>query len=140
MLKNIPAIISPDLMYTMMCMGHGDELVLADMDFPAYTYGKKVIRADGISISELLKAILPFFPLDTFVENPVMIMAPVEENREPPVWGEFKKIISKYYKDFNDFKYIERFDFYERSKNSFAVVVTGEPDGNIILKKGVVAI
>ena len=106
MLKNIPDCISPELMSTMMRMGHGDELVLADGDFPVNTYSKRVIRADGHKIADLLKAILPFFPLDPFAEKPVMIMAPVEGAKEPETWKEFRKIISKFEKRFVDFEYI----------------------------------
>lgn len=141
MLKNISSIISPDLMYVMMRMGHGDELVLADGDFPADTFSKRVVRADGLRITDLLKAILPFFPLDAFVDKPVAIMAPVgKDAKEPESWKEFREVISKYNRDFVDFDHIERYDFYKRAKDSFAVVVTSEPDGNIILGKGVVAI
>ena len=140
MLKGIPAIVSPDLLQTMMRMGHSDQLVLADSDFPAETFSQRVIRADGIGIADLLKAILPFFPLDPFVEKPVAIMAPVGNAKEPNVWKEFRKIIAQHEKQFSDFEYVERFAFYVRTKASFAVVITGEPDGNIILKKGVVAV
>lgn len=140
MLKRIPSIISPRLMYLMMCMGHGDELALVDMDFPVYTFSRRVIRMDGVKISSLLEAILPFFPLDTFVDKPVSTMAPVEESKqeEPEFFRETKEIISRYHRPFTDFEYVERFKFYEKTKESFAVVVTGEGDGNLILRKGVV--
>lgn len=139
MLKGIPAIISPRLMYTMMCMGHGDELVLVDMDYPAYTFSQKVIRLDGVKIPPLLEAILPFFPLDIFVDKPAATMAPVEEvQEEPEFFRESKEIISRYHEPFTDLEYVERFKFYERTKESFAVVMTSEGDGNLILRKGVV--
>lgn len=138
MLKNIPACISPELMSAMMCMGHGDELVLADGDFPAETYSKRVIRADGLTICTLLEAILLFFPLDPFTEKPIMIMAAM--GKEPKNWKKYRKIIAGFEKRFRDFEHIERFEFYKRAQNAFAVVVTSEPDGNIILKKGVVAL
>ena len=140
MLKKIPGVISPDLIQTMMRMGHGDELVLADCDFPAETFSKRIIRADGVMIADLLKAILPFYPLDPFVEKPVAIMAPVGDAKEPEVWQEFRKIILRHEKRFTDFEYAERFVFYQRAKESFAVVITGEPDGNLILQKGVVVV
>ncbi|MCK4924485.1 MAG: fucose isomerase [Spirochaetes bacterium] len=139
MLKNIPAVISPELLYHMMCMGHGDELVLADGDFPVDTFSQRVSYAYGHEISELLDAILQLFPLDPFVEIPVAIMAPVDENaKEPPNWKKYRSIIAKYENRFKDFEYVERFDFYERAKNSHLVVATTEPDGNLVLKKGVV--
>jgi L-fucose mutarotase len=141
MLKNIPVIISPDLLYSMMKMGHGDELVLADGDFPVETFSNRVVYAYGHEIPPLLEAILRFFPLDPFVERPVAIMAPVDEDvSEPPNWSTYRAILKKNESRFKDFEYVERFDFYKRAKESFLVVATGEPDGNLILKKGVVMI
>lgn len=142
MLRGIPAIISPRLMYVMMCMGHGDELVLVDIDYPAYTFSREVIRLDGIRIAPLLEAILPFFPLDIFVDKPAATMAPVEEDmqEEPEFFRQTREIISRYHRPFTDLEHVERFKFYERTKESFAVVMTGEGDGNLILRKGVVFI
>ena len=141
MLKKIPAVLSPDLLYHMMCMGHGDELILADGDFPVETFSKRTVNAYGHEISALLDAILQFFPLDPFVDIPVAIMAPVEKDaKEPPNWKKYMSIITKHDDRFKDFEYVERFDFYERAKKSYLVVATTEPDGNLILKKGVVMI
>jgi L-fucose mutarotase len=137
MLKNIPSCISPDLMHALMSMGHGEEIVLADADFPAHTCNRRVLRADGLRVGTLLSAILPFFPLDPFVQDPVMVMAPVDKAApEPPVWGEFRGIIKANDPGFKDLKPLERFEFYDRARQAFAVVVTSEPDGNLILKKG----
>ncbi len=139
MLKKIPPVISPDLLYNMMMMGHGDELVLADGDFPVKTCSQRVVFAYGLEIPVLLDALLPFFPLDPFVEIPVSIMAPVDVDVvEPKNWKQCRSIISKHEPRFRDFEYIERFGFYERAKKSYLVVATTEPDGNLILKKGVV--
>ncbi len=141
MLKNIPACISPDLMHALMSMGHGDEIVLADADFPGASYSKRLIRADGVDVATLFDAILPFFPLDSFVDKPVAIMVPVgKDAKQPENWKEFREVISKINRDSVDFDHIERYDFYKRAKDSFAVVVTSELDGNIILGKGVVAV
>jgi len=139
MLKKIPSVISPELLYHMMIMGHGDELVLADGDFPVETYSKRVVYAYGLEIPILLDTVLQLFPLDPFTEIPVSIMAPVDANAgEPKNWKQYRSIISKHEPRFKDFEYIERFDFYERAKQSYLVVATTEPDGNLILKKGVV--
>jgi len=139
MLKKIPPVISPELLYHMMKMGHGDELVLADGDFPVETYSKRVVYTYGLEIPILLDAILQFFPLDPFAEVPVSIMAPVDANAdEPKNWDQYRSIISTHEPRFKDFEYIERFDFYERARQSYLVVATTEPDGNLILKKGVV--
>ncbi|MFC2112853.1 RbsD/FucU family protein [Bacteroidota bacterium] len=136
MLRNIPTCISPDLMHTLMSMGHGDEIVLADADFPAATYSRKLIRADGIDVAVLLDAILPFFPLDPFVEKPVITMDCSEWGDEPESYNRFRKIIKKHDDNFTDFELEKRFDLYERAAKAFAVVVTSEADGNLILKKG----
>lgn len=141
MLKNIPKIISPELIKTLMEMGHGDELVIGDGNFPAETYGKRVIRCDGHGVPELLDAIMQLFPLDTYTEKPVMLMEVVPGDPVvPTIWEEYKEIINKYEPENCKIEMIERFAFYERSKNAYAIVATGEEAiyANIILKKGVV--
>lgn len=136
MLKNIPACISPDLMHALMTMGHGDEIVFADADFPAATHSKRLIRADGVDIGTLLEAVLPFFPLDPFVEKPVITMDCTPWGSEPKSYGRYRKIVKKHHDKFTDLELEERFALYERAGKAYAVVVTSEPDGNIILKKG----
>ena len=136
MLRNIPACISPDLMHALMSMGHGEEIVLADADFPAATHSRKLIRADGLDVATLLEAILPFFPLDPFVERPVITMDCSEWGDEPGSYDRFRKIIKKHHGDFTDFELEKRFELYKRAADAYAVVVTSEADGNLILKKG----
>lgn len=141
MLKNIPKIISPELLKTLMEMGHGDEIVIGDGNFPAETYGKRVIRCDGHGVPELLDSIMQLFPLDTYTEKPVMLMEVVPGDPVVPViWDEYKNIINKYEPENCKIDMIERFSFYERAKQAYAVVATGEEAiyANIILKKGVV--
>ncbi|MHC4675586.1 MAG: RbsD/FucU family protein [Planctomycetota bacterium] len=140
MLKNIPACISPDLMHILMSTGHGDEIVLADADFPAVSYSQRLVRADGLKTATLLDAILKFFPLDTYVKEPVLIMDASEWRQdEPPYYQEFRSIIKQHDSQFSDFDYVKRFDFYEKARTAFAVIATGEPEGNLILKKGCVS-
>ncbi len=136
MLRNIPACISPELMHALMTMGHGDEIVLADADFPAATHSRRLIRADGLDVCTLLEAILPFFPLDSFVEKPALTMDCSEWGDEPESYQRFREVIRRYDNHFTDFELLKRFDLYERAGNAFAVVVTSEADGNIVLKKG----
>jgi L-fucose mutarotase len=141
MLKNIPKILSPDLLKILMEMGHGDELVIADGNFPASSMAKRLIRLDGINIPELLEAILKFFPLDTYAEYSVGLMQVVQrDNVKPTIWKSFEKIIKKSGEPFKSFELIERFEFYERSKKAYAIIATGESAqyANIILKKGVI--
>lgn len=141
MLKNIPKILSPELVKTLMEMGHGDEIVIADGNFPSEAIGKRVLRCDGHGVPELLDAIMQLFPLDTYTEKPVMLMEVVPGDPVvPTIWDKYKEIINKYEPENCKIEMIERFAFYERAKTAFAVVATGEEAiyANIILKKGVV--
>jgi L-fucose mutarotase len=141
LLKNIPPILSPDLLKILMEMGHGDELVIADGNFPAASMAQRLVRLDGHGIPEILQAILKLFPLDTYVESPVSLMAVTPgESIQPAIWEAYRKIIRESKEPFTEFEYIERFAFYERAKKAYAVIATGEAAlyANIILKKGVV--
>ena len=123
-------------MHALMSMGHGDEIVLADADFPGVSNSKRLIRADGVEVESLLEAILPFFPLDTFVEHPAITMDCSEWGDEPVSYERFRMILRNHDPVFKEFGYEKRFDFYERAAKAFAVVLTSEADGNVILKKG----
>jgi len=140
MLKGISPLISPQLLEVMARMGHGDELVLADAHFPGESLGKRVVRADGLRIADLLEAILPLFVLDTYVPHPLIMMEPVAgDTPDPQVEISYRKSIYLTNPDLPPIKRIDRYAFYERTKNAFAVVMTGETAkyGNIILIKGV---
>ena len=141
MLKGIPRIISPELMKVLLEMGHGDEIVLADGNFPAASHTNNVVRCDGHHIPELLEAILLFFPLDTFVEKPVTVMKPVgNASNTPAIWEEYKECIKKYDLFADSFEMVERYEFYEQAKKAYAIIATSESAlyVNIILKKGVI--
>jgi len=141
MLKGIPSILTPELLKVLMEMGHSDEIVIADGNFPSGTYGKRVIRLDGHGVPEVLDAILKFFPLDPYVEKPVALMEVVPGDPvETPIWDVYKEIINKHEPRYNKIEYMERFSFYERTKSAYAVIATSESAlyANIILKKGVV--
>jgi len=143
MLIGISPLISPDLLVVLHRMGHGDEIVLADAHFPGETYGRRVLRADGLKIPDLLDAILPLFMLDTYVEHPLIMMGAVSgDELDPAVEGSYREAIDKHWPDTPPMQRIDRFDFYERTKQAFAVVMTGETAkyGNIILIKGVTPI
>ena len=139
MLKGINKIISPDLLRILAKMGHGDEIVLSDGNFPGESIGRIVLRSDGTGVPELLSAILELFPLDEY-DNNVYLMDKTEKDRDLKIeiWDEYRKIV----KDHTDREpvFLERFEFYERAKQAYAVVVTGESAiyANVILKKGVV--
>ena len=140
MLKGIPSILSPELLKILMEMGHGDEITIADGNFPAASVGKRLVRLDGHGVCEVLEAILKLFPLDTYVEKPVALMAVVPgDNVDPVIWKDYERLINKYEGE-KEIEFIDRFGFYERAKQSYCVVATGESAlyANIILKKGVV--
>jgi L-fucose mutarotase len=140
-LQGIPSLISPELLKILMEMGHGDELVIADGNFPAVTMAQRLVRSDGNMVPELLEAVLNFFPLDPYVECPVTLMQVVPgDPYKPEIWETYKKIIQKTDNKNKTIENVERFAFYEKAKKAFAVVATSETSlyANIILKKGVV--
>lgn len=142
MLKNIPKILSPELLKVLCEAGHGDEIVIADGNFPSENYGKRVIRADGISGTKMLDAVLMLYPLDSY-SNPNMILMQLMDcdkgKINPSIWGEYSEIANAHDENVR-VGHIDRFEFYERAKQAYAVIATGEEAvyANIILKKGVI--
>ncbi|MCM2674465.1 RbsD/FucU family protein [Alkalicoccobacillus plakortidis] len=136
MLKGIPSILSPELVKILMEMGHGDEIVLADAHFPAASHTNCLIRSDGTAIPELLEAILKLFPLDDYVSAPLILMKVVPgDDVETPIWQVYQKKVGSY-----SFEHVERFEFYQRAKQAYAIIATSEKAqyANLIIKKGVV--
>jgi L-fucose mutarotase len=128
------------LMRALMEMGHGDELVIADANFPAASHARLLIRSDQ-RIPPLLDAILRFFPLDTFVRDAVYLMRTVRGDRYTSnIRSTYREIILTHEPNFKRFAMIERLAFYERTKRAFVVVATAETEryANLILKKGIV--
>ena len=141
MLINIPSILSPELLKTLMEMGHADELVIGDGNFPAASMAQRLIRCDGHGVAELLDAILRLFPLDSYVERPIALMEVVPgDNTVPMIWDRYREIAAARSPNACEIEFVERFAFYERAKRAYAIVATGEAAlyANIILKKGVV--
>jgi L-fucose mutarotase len=144
MLKGISPLISPELLKALCEMGHGDELVIADGNFPCHSVGKNsvVIRADGHGVPELLDAILKLIPLDPYVEKPVALMevVPGDTCPTPEIWATYEKILRHHEPENCRIDMTERFAFYERAKNAYLIIATGETAiyANILLKKGVV--
>ena len=140
MLKNIPKELSPALLKVLCEMGHGDEIVIADGNFPAESMGQRVVRADALSGTAMLDAILSVIPLDTYAkDNFVLMQVTPGDDVKPTIWEDYRKIAAA--KDPNVREaFEERFAFYERAKRAYAVVATGEGAiyANIILKKGVI--
>jgi L-fucose mutarotase len=143
MLIGISPVIGAELLNILYRMGHGDEIVLADAHFPGETVGQRVLRLDGLRIPDLLDGILPLFALDTYVESPLIMMAAVPGDQlDPNVEIAYRAAVDRHWPETPTIQRIERFAFYERAKQAFGVVMTGETAkyGNIILKKGVTPI
>lgn len=141
MLRGIHPLLGPDLLHALASMGHGDEIVIADANFPASTLGPKVIRADGLGGQTLLEAILSHLPLDTFVDVAAYRMAVVDNPKQlPEIRRSYQTILNKVSGSF-ELLALERFDFYRRASEAAYIIASGERAfyGNIILKKGVVA-
>ena len=144
MLKGIPPILSPALLKALCEMGHGDELVIADGNFPSESMGKNalVIRADGHGAAEILDAVLQLLPLDEYVERPVALMdlVPGETCPTPAIWKTYRQILDRHEPEHSSTEMMERFAFYERAKKAYLIIATGETAiyANVLLKKGVV--
>jgi len=140
MLKGISPLLSPELLKILMEMGHGDEIVIGDGNFPAASCAQRLVRLDGHGVCEILDAMLQLFPLDTYVDAPAALMAVTPgDDYQPEIWPEYERIIREREGNFAIEK-VERFAFYERAKKAYAIIATGESAlyANIILKKGVV--
>ncbi len=140
MLKGISPLLSPDLLAVLTRMGHGDEIVLADAHFPGESCNVRVLRADGLHIAPLLDAILPLFELDAYVASPLIMMDAVPGDfLDPAVEAAYLKPVRNHCPGAHAIARIGRFEFYDRARKAFAVVMTGETAkyGNILLKKGV---
>jgi len=144
MLKNIPSNISPELMQALMSMGHGDELVIADGNFPAASHAQRLIRASGQDALPLLESIMKFFPVDPYVPDHSVVMqlepSDVTKLGEPPIWKQFEHILKKAEGDWVKLTPLERQKFYDRAKKAYVIIATSETAlyANLILKKGVV--
>ena len=147
MLKNIPPILSPELLKVLCEMGHSDRICIGDGNFPGSSMAKAknaiFLRADGHGVPELLDAILQVIPLDTYVDTPVMLMEKMECDKDLviPVWDTYKEIVAKH--DERGEKAVgnyERFEFYEQAKDCYCIIQTGETAiyANDIVQKGVV--
>ncbi len=145
MLNGISKVLTGDMLKALCDMGHGDSLVLADANFPAETYAKRLIRCSGCDASELLEAILPLFPLDVdYTEKPACVMELTASDRarkmpRPATWDSYESILQNEYPD-QKLGMIERYAFYEKTREAYLVIQTGEERqyGNLLLVKGVV--
>ena len=138
MLKGLHPLVSPPLLGVLAEMGHGDELAIVDANFPAATKAKRLVHAGGLPAPQVLEAVLTLLPLDDFVECPAAIMTPPDGR--PPVADAFQRVLDAAERRAVAIEDIERFAFYQRAADAFAVVATGETRlyGCILLRKGVI--
>jgi L-fucose mutarotase len=146
MLRNFDNRLNADVIRCLRAMGHGDDLVICDTNFPAdsvarHTVTGKLLRMDNLTAAQAIDAILSVFPLDAFVEKPASRMEIVGKPDEvPPVQAEVQAVIDKWEGRPWPMGSIERFAFYDAARKAYAVIVTGETRfyGCFILKKGVI--
>jgi L-fucose mutarotase len=138
MLKGINNLLSPELLKLLMEMGHGDELVLGDGNFPAASHAQRLVRADGHTISAMLDALLPLFPLDYAVDFTAVLMD--SRGTEPAVWKTYKEKLGAYPDGDKQFLILSKPEFYDRAKKAYCIVATGETErfANLILRKGII--
>jgi len=137
MLIGLNPLLTPDLLHVLRAMGHGDDIAIVDANFPGTTMGKRLVRLDGISATDVLGAVLSVLPLDDFVDEAALTMQVVGKADDvPPAVAAFRGLVGSATRCGT----LERFAFYERAKGAYAIVQTGETRlyGNIILKKGVI--
>jgi L-fucose mutarotase len=141
MLKGISPLISPELLKILAEMGHGDEIVFGDSNFPAASHAQRLVRADGHSITALLNAVLPLIPLDYAVDYTATLMV-FRGDKEPQVWSKYREILAAYPDGGKQFLTLPKPEFYERAKKAYAIVATNESEGfaNLIIRKGVIRI
>lgn len=145
MLKGISKLLTGELLQALCDMGHGDEMIIADANFPAGTVAKRLIRCPGIDAATLLREIATVFPLDTYVAEPAAVLDLTESDikkgmPEPVIWQEFTDILQKEYGKDVQLGKIERFEFYKRAEKAYVVIQSGEERqyGDLLLVKGVV--
>ena len=142
MLKGLSPLLTPELLKILCEMGHGDEIVVAYGNFPSEAIGQRVVRLDAHAGTDVLKAIMSVFPIDTYSDPNAFLMEVVPgDNVETPIWDEYSHIMKESEGETVRIGHIERFAFYERAKKAYAVIATGETAlyANLILKKGVIS-
>ncbi len=146
MLKSIDPILNAEVLQALRAMGHGDDIVLCDTNFPADSVARqtvigKLLRIDNVTAARAAKAILSVMPLDAFVEKPALRMEVVDKPNEVlPVAAEVQNEIDAAEGKSWPMGSIERFAFYDLAKQAYCVVQTGERRfyGCFIFKKGVI--
>ncbi len=135
MLKKIPSNLSPDIVKYLMEMGHGDEIVIADGNFPSYSTNSTVVSMQGNTVCELLESITELIPLNTDIKYNAFMMKPDQDAESPTIWDQYKSILSD---SKARIELLGRDDFYERCKKAYVIISTSDKAlyANVILNKG----
>lgn len=140
MLRALPTFFVPELFDILYSMGHSDCLLIADANFPAASRARRLLRLE-VEADVLLDAILPYFPLDGFVAQPVRLMRPLPHEERPEIWARYGEILRARDRDgaFKDFAFLERLDFYTYAAEAYAIIQTKTTAryANVALHKGV---
>jgi L-fucose mutarotase len=141
-LKGIPTLIGPELLHALRTMGHGDDIAIVDANFPSASNAARLVRADGHSATDVLRAVLELMPVDTVRPDPVRVMEVTEDpSSKPPIVVEFERIASEVEGRTLRARALPRAEFYATARSAFVIVATGERRlyGNVLVTKGVIA-
>lgn len=141
MLKGLSPLLTPDLLHALASMGHGDAIAIVDANFPSVSVGQRVVPIAGAGAHEVLAAVLDVLPLDGFASPAVLTMEVVGDAEAlPEPVADFAAVLADHGHADIEMGHLERQAFYERAREAFAIVRTGElrPYGNILLVKGTV--
>jgi L-fucose mutarotase len=141
MLKGIPALLGPDLLHALRAMGHGDDIAIVDGNFPSASSARRLVRADGHSATDVLRAVLELMPVDDLRDDPVRVMQESgDAAAKPPIVGEFERIVSEKEGRPLQSRALPREQFYAAARAAYVIVATGESRlyGNVLVTKGVV--
>jgi L-fucose mutarotase len=142
MLKSIPALLSPELLHALRSMGHGDDIAIVDGNFPSASSARRLVRADGHSATDVLRAVLSLMPVDDLRNDPLRVMEVTgDAAARPPIVGEFERIASEIEGRTLRARALPREQFYAAARAAYVIVATGESRlyGNVLVTKGVVA-
>ena len=141
MLKGIPSLLGPELLHALRAMGHGDDIAIVDGNFPSASNAKRLVRADGHSATEVLRAVLHLMPIDDLRADPLRVMETEDPTTVPPIVGEFERIATEAERRAMHARALPRADFYAAARTAYVIVATGESRlyGNVLVTKGVVA-
>jgi L-fucose mutarotase len=140
-LKGIPTLIGPELLHALRAMGHGDDIAIVDANFPSASNAARLVRADGHSATDVLRAVLELMPVDVRPDALRVMEVTEDPSSKPPIVAEFERIASDVEGRTLHARALPRAEFYATARSAFVIVATGEGRlyGNVLVTKGVIA-